>query len=306
MQRASTIVALAIVSACSVEATPAIRRPHAPYPTLEPDGRIGAVPIDPYGPEPVLAMRGLVGDHVPSDVEFGDPSTVTKMVVKVKSAYRLPSTPNHRVAVDHDIQRVTIHVGPGTPVTRAESVDALRSTAMIDANELSIRRSAHQATSGLRTDRQRVAALVSWTHSYMTYEHADVTVASTVLARGRGDCSEFSLLFVALARATGIPARRVVGLAATEIDLASAFGFHAWAEVALDGHWVQVDPTWNEPVADATHLVLVEGDGDEWSKAVDDLHVAVVDLEHDKTFGRRADARQLTRELPAYLRLRRR
>jgi len=66
----------------------------------------------------------------------------------------------------------------------------------------------------------------------------------------------------------------VVGLAATEVDNAPAFGFHAWAEVALDGHWVQVDPTWDEPVADATHVVLMEGDGDAWNEALGNLRLA--------------------------------
>jgi hypothetical protein len=304
------IVALA-VSACSVEAIPRAQLPHVLYPsldadghrwpTLEPDGRIGAVPIDPYGPDP--HMRGVVGDHVPSDVELGNPATVTKMVVDVKSSLALPSTPNHKVAADHGIQHVTIEIGPGQPVSRADRAEALRPTSRIDANQPAIRRASHEAISGIRTDRLRVAALVSWTYAHMTYVHADETVASTVLARASGDCSEFSLLFVALARAAGIPARRVVGLAATEVDGQPAFGFHAWAEVALDGHWVQVDPTWNEPIADATHLMLMEGDGDTWSEAVDGLGIAVVDIKRDKTLEYHAEARLLTRELPAHLRL---
>jgi Transglutaminase-like superfamily len=140
-----------------------------------------------------------------------------------------------------------------------------------------------------------------WTYQHMTYVRANESVASTVLARASGDCSEFSLLFVALSRAAGIPARRVVGLAATEADNAPAFGFHAWAEVALDGHWVQVDPTWNEPVADATHVVLMEGDGDAWGDALAGLQVAVVDLHRDPRLEDRGDARMLVRELPSYL-----
>jgi len=44
---------------------------------------------------------------------------------------------------------------------------------------------------------------------------------------------------------------------------------------------------------------------DAWSEALDGLRVGVVDIVHDKRLGRHADARQLTRELPTYLRLRR-
>src|SRR5664279_1432029 len=95
------------------------------YPTLEPDARADplrdAKPIDPYGPEAV--MRGVVGDHVPSDVALGDPGRVTRMLVDVKSSYPLPNNPNHHVVVDHDIQHVTIEAGPGkalTPLDRPE------------------------------------------------------------------------------------------------------------------------------------------------------------------------------------------
>lgn len=272
------------------------------YPTLRPDRRGGtdAVPIDPYGPDPVL--RGVVGgDHVPSDVELGDPGAVTKMVVDVKSSYALPDSPHHHVVAEHDVQHVTIEVGPGNSVTPNERAAALQATAGIDAGARSIKRAARDATQDRRTDRAKVDALVMWTYQHMTYVRANETVASTVLAHASGDCSEFSLLFVALSRAAGIPARRVVGLAATEVDNASAFGFHAWVEVALDGHWVQVDPTWNEPVADATHLVLMEGDGDPWGAALTGLQVAVVDLHRDPRLKDRGDARMLVRELPSYL-----
>ncbi|MEO8845765.1 MAG: transglutaminase-like domain-containing protein [Kofleriaceae bacterium] len=306
--RGGSIVLVAI-TAC-VEHVPAPRLPAVlypsvesdggrSYPTLEPAGRIGAVPIDPYGPDPVL--RGVVGDHVPSDVDFGDPGAVTKMLVDVKSSAALPDHPHHHVVVEHDIQHVTIEVGPGSAVTRSERAAALRATSGIDAGEPSIKRAARDATQGVRTDRAKVDALVAWTYQHMTYVHADETVASTVLSRGSGDCSEFSLLFVALSRAAGVPARRVVGLAATEVDNAPAFGFHAWAEVALDGHWVQVDPTWNETVADATHVELIEGDGEAWSDGLAGLRLAVVELERDARLVDHADARMLTRELPSYL-----
>ena len=38
------------------------------------------------------------------------------------------------------------------------------------------------------------------------------------------------------------------------------FGWHEWAEVEIDGRWVQVDPSWGEHVADASHITLAVGD----------------------------------------------
>jgi transglutaminase-like putative cysteine protease len=84
--------------------------------------------------------------------------------------------------------------------------------------------------------------------------------ASDVLAAGRGDCTEHTVLLVALCRALGIPARPVHGLVYAQYgDGAHALYWHAWAEVRSAGEWIPMDPTFGQPVADATHLALGTG-----------------------------------------------
>ncbi|MBM4378174.1 MAG: transglutaminase domain-containing protein, partial [Deltaproteobacteria bacterium] len=85
--------------------------------------------------------------------------------------------------------------------------------------------------------------------------------ATDVLASLTGDCTEHSLLAVALLRAAGIPARRVDGLLyLRQEDGVPALYWHEWTEAWVGG-WVQMDPTFNEEVAHATHLALgYEGD----------------------------------------------
>jgi len=84
--------------------------------------------------------------------------------------------------------------------------------------------------------------------------------ASDVLASGRGDCTEHAILFVALARSLSIPAREVYGLVyARYADGQDALYWHEWAEVLSAGEWIAVDPTFGQPVADATHLALGTG-----------------------------------------------
>jgi hypothetical protein len=58
----------------------------------------------------------------------------------------------------------------------------------------------------------------------------------TVLNRRQGHCWDFSDLFITLCRARGVPARQVAGW---------VYGGegHVWAEVLLDGEWMQVDAT---------------------------------------------------------------
>jgi len=78
--------------------------------------------------------------------------------------------------------------------------------------------------------------------------------ARQVLDTLRGDCNEHTILFVALARAVGIPARSAVGL----VYLNGFFFYHAWPEVWL-GEWVAVDPTFGQIPADAAHIRFVTG-----------------------------------------------
>jgi len=78
--------------------------------------------------------------------------------------------------------------------------------------------------------------------------------AVQVLESGQGDCNEHTVLFVAMARALGLPARTAVGL----VYVNDAFFYHAWPEVWL-GQWVAVDPTFGQVPADAAHLRFVVG-----------------------------------------------
>jgi hypothetical protein len=84
--------------------------------------------------------------------------------------------------------------------------------------------------------------------------------ASEVLRAAKGDCTEHALLFLALARASGIPARGVHGLVyANYGESGPGLYWHAWAEVKVGDEWIPVDPTFDQDVADATHIALGRG-----------------------------------------------
>ena len=95
------------------------------------------------------------------------------------------------------------------------------------------------------------------------YENVDkkflaaMSNAAGVLEKMEGDCSEHSVLFVALCRAAGIPARQAVGIGYS--SAMKGFGYHAWGEVYV-GKWVAMDPTWGQDFADATHVKFGLGD----------------------------------------------
>jgi hypothetical protein len=81
-----------------------------------------------------------------------------------------------------------------------------------------------------------------------------VPSAVQILETRRGDCNEHAVLFVALARSLGIPARTAAGL----VFRNGHFYYHAWPEVYLHG-WAAVDPTFGEVPADAGHIRFTVG-----------------------------------------------
>jgi hypothetical protein len=99
---------------------------------------------------------------------------------------------------------------------------------------------------------QRIA---QWVHDSVKKQVTiGIPSALGVLHTRVGDCNEHTQLFVALARAAGIPARVVAGMAYVD----GKFYYHAWPEVLLR-HWVAVDPTFGQFPADASHLRFVTG-----------------------------------------------
>ncbi len=78
--------------------------------------------------------------------------------------------------------------------------------------------------------------------------------ALSTLEHREGDCNEHAMLYAALARAAGVPARVEAGL----VYLNGKFYYHAWNLVFV-GRWLTVDSAFGQLPADATHLRLVTG-----------------------------------------------
>lgn len=85
------------------------------------------------------------------------------------------------------------------------------------------------------------------------------TDALTALRLGEASCNGKSRLFVALARAAGIPARLVGGLILENVSKKTS---HQWAEAYVGGHWVPFDST-NHHFAELPERYLTLYYGDE-------------------------------------------
>jgi transglutaminase-like putative cysteine protease len=109
---------------------------------------------------------------------------------------------------------------------------------------------------GTETDPRVVAERINrWVHDSLKKEITlGIPSALATLHARVGDCNEHTQLYVAIARAAGIPARVAAGL--TYLD--GKFYYHAWPEVWLQ-KWVAVDPTFGQFPADAAHLRFTVG-----------------------------------------------
>lgn len=154
---------------------------------------------------------------------------------------------------------------PNIPITEASVQQWLQPTTFVQSdNQLLIKKA--KEIIGDETNAAKISeALSNWVSDNMTPTFsARLSNSLEVLDSLEGDCTEHSMLFIGLARAAGLPAHEVAGLIYAP-GPNPGFYFHQWAKVWV-GQWIEVDPTFNQPIADATHIRLVEGELLEQSK----------------------------------------
>ena len=155
---------------------------------------------------------------------------------------------------------------------------------LIESDDPAIVAEAHAAVRGISDRRAQAEKLTRYVNGLLEKKPTvSIPSAKEVLRTKVGDCNEHTALFVAMARAVGLPARIAVGL----VFVRGAFYYHAWPEVYIEegagrGLWLPVDPTLNEFPADATHVRLARG-GLEKQTAIlpliGRLKMAVLDLD---------------------------
>ncbi len=141
----------------------------------------------------------------------------------------------------------------------------LRADAFVQSDHATLRAHAATVTEGVEGAWEQALRLHDWVFAHIDKE-AVLTIPSAleVLAKRRGDCNEHTVLFAALARALEIPTKIAIGVVwSDELD---GFYYHAWPEVHIDGRWHRMDPTLDQPQADATHLKLLEGGIETWPR----------------------------------------
>jgi tetratricopeptide (TPR) repeat protein len=162
---------------------------------------------------------------------------------------RVESSSDSSVVVTTSARHIPEKLTISLPVTGDELALFLKPTAQINSMDPRVVALAHQIAGNEKDGRSVARKIGEWTYGNLKWKKVQSDVAETLASR-EADCLEHSELYVALARALGLPARVVSGAALSD----GSFGAHAWVEIYL-GKWVELDPTWGlMDHVDATHL----------------------------------------------------
>lgn len=210
---------------------------------------------------------------VPSNVRIADPAQTQRMEVKITGVdlepFVLEGAGQRLLDPDAGLVRVEVMKPDPSDAVHLPIHDAsfdkhLESTLLIQSDDEDIRELADRIA-GDETNSLLVAERINqWVFANVRKKVTfSLPSAVEVLQEREGDCNEHTTLFVALARAAGIPSKIAIGL----VYYRGNFFYHAWPEVYV-GQWVAMDPTLGESPADATHIKLLEGELDQQAKLV--------------------------------------
>lgn len=209
-----------------------------------------------------LNKRDTLVDYsrIRPDRPLQDPRSIRHLRLALIGAPQAPPPgPGQRCEAQPDRWLCELVAGapePGSPV-EADTL-YLGSSVTVPADTHTIRNAALGIV-GKETDRRtQVDLILRWMQANIRRVPVDAFSAIDVLEQREAECQGHAYLYAALTRALGIPTRVVNGLVYSEAG--EGFLYHSWAESYLGEAWYAVDPTLGQPLADATHLKLVEGE----------------------------------------------
>jgi len=243
-----------------------------------------------------------------SNVEFPRPQEVQRVTFKVSSISmekirNLPLKGRNQklleVGDDHALIQTQSLVfveknALPLPVDGEEFVEYLAPTTFCQSDDPDIVKIARFIVGNEQNSWAASKKIAEWINREMEPNY-DVGFASAkeILENREGDCSEHTVLMVALCRSVGIPARAAVGVMYGE----GIFAYHMWPEVyvgewvGLDAKWLAVDKKSGEYYTDATHIKLGDSSLDEgifqdmgqaMSEIIGKLKLEVLEYEEDQ------------------------
>jgi hypothetical protein len=140
--------------------------------------------------------------------------------------------------------RLIVDVSNNPQLRGTASERSLAPTYLVDHEDAAVRALLDQAKAA-SSSALTAQDLSDFVHSYMepNLHVSGWLAASSVASQKKGTCSEAAVLLAALARANGIPARVVAGVAILVIEPSPLSVGHGWTEILVDDQWQRFDAT---------------------------------------------------------------
>lgn len=174
---------------------------------------------------------------------------------------RIKPRGEHEALVLLDIERPAM-------ATAEEQADPryLAATPYVDAEDPVIQEMARQVAGRTQSPRSQANLLVGYLRQHFTPAATGQATASQVARSLEGDCTEVSILLVALLRSLGIPARVASGYVYVDEHMGASpqFAMHSWTQALMDGRWVDLDAALPQPIHPVRLAVFTSPMEDLW------------------------------------------
>jgi hypothetical protein len=210
---------------------------------------------------------------IPSNVLFEDPLKVKEVTFKlsgipVENIKGFPIDGSSQVLLESQEDFALIRTASQIfreensltlPIEGEKFQEDLESTTFCQSDDPGIVATARNIIGEEKNAWRAAKKIAQWVDREMTANYdVGFATAAEILKNREGDCSEHTVIMVALCRAAGIPARAAVGLMYAD----GIFAYHMWPEVyvgqwvSLDAKWLAIDENTGELYTDATHIKL--------------------------------------------------
>ena len=178
------------------------------------------------------------------------------VMIDSRQKLKVDNDPRHG-AIEINVPVINQAETPNLPIQNQhdneELAQFLKSTVYIQAEHPAIQAKATEVIDGEMNAWISAQKLCRWVYENIRDKNLKIGFGSALqtLESLAGDCTEHTVLMIAMARSVGIPARVCAGF----VFQRDAFYYHFWPEVYV-GEWVAMEPTLGQIQADANHIQL--------------------------------------------------
>ena len=209
--------------------------------------KISLLRLPSYEPYTRAEIKSITPDYTVEEnsfkcetINFHTPSIPPKQTVNLTLHYTVEVTP----------QKFNVDPNKVGEYNRRDInyIKYMRESPQIESKHPEIRAAAQRAAAGEENPYRRALNIFRFVGKHVNYKKMPTRGALYALKNRQGDCAEFSRLFVALCRASGIPARLIRGYSHYDPQKNRKkpdAERHAWAEFLIPNYgWLPADPTW--------------------------------------------------------------